>query len=224
MVSIYEVIGGVGTLCYFARFLVQWIRSEKAGRSVAPLSFWWLSLFGSILLSVYCAHREEPVLLAGYLINGAIYVRNLWLSGGRAATRTLSVVGATVAGVLMSLILITVGVAQGLFADAGEGTSAAGWLACVLVGQIFWSSRFVLQWWYSERSGESHFPLSFWWASLAGNVLLLAYAIHLADVVFIAGYSLGPLVQVRNLWLELRKREDSSEAPPDRSAPPPPDA
>ena len=58
-----------------------------------------------------------------------------------------------------------------------------------------------MQWYASERAGESHFPRSFWYLSLAGNVLLLAYACHLADPVYIAGYVLGPLVQVRNLML-----------------------
>ncbi len=218
--SVYELIGALGTLCYFARFLVQWIRSEKAGRSVAPVSFWWLSLVGSLLLSVYCAHRSEPVLLAGYLINGTIYVRNLWLYREGARTRRLGVVEATAVGVLVALFLISVGAVQGLFGHAGEGASGPAWLACVLVGQAFWSSRFVLQWWYSERRGESHFPLSFWWASLGGNLLLLVYALHLADAVFIAGYSLGPFVQIRNLLLETRKHRSSHEAASRHVAPP----
>jgi lipid-A-disaccharide synthase-like uncharacterized protein len=80
---------------------------------------------------------------------------------------------------------------------------AAG-LAVAVVGQAIWSSRFVVQWWYSERVGSSHFPPAFWVVSLAGNALLLSYAIHLLDPVFIAGLALAPIVQIRNLVLTSR--------------------
>ena len=66
--------------------------------------------------------------------------------------------------------------------------------------------RFVIQWWYSERRKESHFPMLFWWTSLGGNVLLLAYALHLRNPVLIAGFLLGPIVQTRNIVLSLRAR------------------
>jgi lipid-A-disaccharide synthase-like uncharacterized protein len=78
------------------------------------------------------------------------------------------------------------------------------WLAVGVVGQTVWSSRFVVQWYMSERHGRSHFPEAFWWISLLGNALLLAYAVRLADPVWIAGLCLGPLVQLRNLMLIYR--------------------
>ena len=103
---------------------------------------------------------------------------------------------------LAAVLLIATG-----FGKARAGwDSSPGWLACVLLGQGIWSSRFVVQWWSSERSGHSHFPVLFWWISLAGNGLLLAYAVHLRDPVYLAGFALGPLVQVRNLVLSARGR------------------
>ena len=69
------------------------------------------------------------------------------------------------------------------------------------LGQSLFGSRFVVQWYASERSGDAHFPASFWWLSLSGNLLLLAYVVELGDPVFIAGFLPGPLVQARNLWL-----------------------
>ena len=59
--------GWVGQACFFSRFFVQWWASERAGRSVAPEIFWWLSAGGAVLLAVYSVPRGEVVLLPGYL-------------------------------------------------------------------------------------------------------------------------------------------------------------
>ena len=66
--------------------------------------------------------------------------------------------------------------------------------------------RFIVQWIQSERSGKSVIPLAFWYLSLGGGVLLLAYSIHLGDPVFILGQSAGALVYIRNLMLLRRSR------------------
>jgi lipid-A-disaccharide synthase-like uncharacterized protein len=58
---------------------VQWIASERARRSYIPMSFWYLSLVGSLILLVYAVHRAEPVFLVGYLPNAFVYVRNIVL-------------------------------------------------------------------------------------------------------------------------------------------------
>lgn len=80
------------------------------------------------------------------------------------------------------------------------------WTTVGFVGQAIFSSRFVVQWFFTERSGEAHFPRVFWWLSLVGNTLLLTYACRLQDPIFIAGFALGPVVQVRNLMLSSRER------------------
>ena len=77
--SLWVLLGWAGNACFFSRFLVQWVCSERAGRSVVPRSFWWMSLAGSLALIVYVVHRKDPVFLAGVSINTAIYVRNLRL-------------------------------------------------------------------------------------------------------------------------------------------------
>jgi lipid-A-disaccharide synthase-like uncharacterized protein len=73
------LIGLVGQSAFFARFLVQWVASERAGRSFVPMSFWYLSLGGSLVLLVYAVHRAEPVFLLGQLPNAFVYVRNIML-------------------------------------------------------------------------------------------------------------------------------------------------
>ena len=193
----WVVLGHVGNVCFVSRSLVQWLASERERRSVVPAAFWWLSLGGSLVLGAYAAHQHEPALLAGYALNGAIYARNLWIArvGGRA--RRITPAGATLLALAVVAALAWSGVAELRGADA----SAPGWLACALLGQVVWSSRFVVQWLLVEERGVGVLPPVFWWLSLIGNSLLLAYALHLGDPVFVLGYVLGPLVQVRNLAL-----------------------
>jgi lipid-A-disaccharide synthase-like uncharacterized protein len=73
------IAGLVGQGAFFARFLVQWVASERAGHSYIPMSFWYLSLVGSLILLVYAIHRAEPVFLLGQLPNAFVYVRNIML-------------------------------------------------------------------------------------------------------------------------------------------------
>lgn len=76
-----------------------------------------------------------------------------------------------------------------------------GWVILGLIAQVCFTMRFVVQWIASERAKRSVMPIAFWFFSLAGGVLLLVYAIHRKDPVFIAGQGLGLLVYARNLWL-----------------------
>jgi lipid-A-disaccharide synthase-like uncharacterized protein len=60
------------------RFLVQWLASERAGRSVIPLAFWWFSIAGGLLLLVYALYRKDPVFIAGQAFGTFVYLRNLY--------------------------------------------------------------------------------------------------------------------------------------------------
>ena len=80
------------------------------------------------------------------------------------------------------------------------------WMAIGLLGQGLFSARFIVQWLVSEKQKESVTPIAFWYFSLAGGVILLTYAIHRRDTVFIIGQATGLLVYVRNLMLILRTR------------------
>lgn len=77
MVDFWLVLGFVAQGLFSARFLVQWFASERAGRSVVPLTFWYLSLFGSALLLLYAIHRRDPVFILGQSAGMFIYLRNL---------------------------------------------------------------------------------------------------------------------------------------------------
>src|SRR5437870_1315884 len=83
----WNVLGSIGQLLFASRFLVQWIRSEMAGKSVIPLAFWYFSLGGGILLLIYAIYRQEPVFVAGQLPGIVVYSRNLYLIRRNKAPR-----------------------------------------------------------------------------------------------------------------------------------------
>ncbi len=71
-------IGFIGQGFFFSRFLVQWIASERAGRSVIPMAFWYLSIGGGLTLLIYAIHVGDPVFILGQSTGAVIYLRNLW--------------------------------------------------------------------------------------------------------------------------------------------------
>ena len=86
------------------------------------------------------------------------------------------------------------------------------WIAFGLVGQAMFFFRFLVQWIVSERRKESVIPVPFWYLSIAGSLILLAYAIHRRDPVFILGQSMGSVIYVRNLILIHRKKREARDA------------
>lgn len=192
----WSLIGWLGNGAFFSRFFVQWMASEKAGHSVAPTAFWWLSLTGSVCMGLYTYQAGELVLLAGHVLNGALFARNLHLSlRPKAEGARHPLLGVLALGMTAAVIWLSLGKAR------NDLIQTPVWLGVSVLGTGIWSSRFVLQWWKSEGTGRSHFPVLFWWISLVGNMLLLAYTSHLGDPVLIAAYLPGPLVQARNLML-----------------------
>ena len=80
------------------------------------------------------------------------------------------------------------------------------WLAIGFAGQALFASRFIIQWFKSEMEGRSVIPLAFWYFSLGGGIILVAYAIYKKDPVFIIGQASGLVVYSRNLYLIFRER------------------
>lgn len=76
---IWVVVGLVGQLLFSMRFIIQWLASEKAKKSVVPEVFWWFSIGGGLILLAYAIHRRDPVFILGQCTGIFIYARNLWL-------------------------------------------------------------------------------------------------------------------------------------------------
>jgi len=74
------------------------------------------------------------------------------------------------------------------------------WDVVGYVGQLFFLSRFIVQWIVTERKRKSTIPVAFWYLSLVGTIILLTYSIHLRNPIFILGFSLNMVIYLRNLY------------------------
>jgi lipid-A-disaccharide synthase-like uncharacterized protein len=88
------------------------------------------------------------------------------------------------------------------------------WLAIGFLGQGLFFGRWVIQWIASERKAESQVPIAFWYMSLIGGLITLAYAIYRKDPVFISGQGIGTFVYIRNLVLISRASQSNQPVSP----------
>jgi lipid-A-disaccharide synthase-like uncharacterized protein len=80
--------GLIAQLFFTARFLVQWITSERAGKSVVPMAFWFFSMGGGLMTLVYGIVKREPVIIVGQALATIIYIRNIMLIVKNRASST----------------------------------------------------------------------------------------------------------------------------------------
>jgi lipid-A-disaccharide synthase-like uncharacterized protein len=76
--QLWLAIGLLGQTLFSARFLVQWIASERRRRSVVPRAFWYFSVGGGVTLLAYAIYRHDPVFILGQGAGLVVYARNLW--------------------------------------------------------------------------------------------------------------------------------------------------
>lgn len=73
------ILGFAGQALFSMRFILQWMASEKARKSIIPVAFWYFSILGGTTLLIYAIHRQDPVFIAGQGAGLIIYARNLYL-------------------------------------------------------------------------------------------------------------------------------------------------
>jgi lipid-A-disaccharide synthase-like uncharacterized protein len=89
-------------------------------------------------------------------------------------------------------------------------TTELVWITIGFIAQFLFSMRFIVQWLATEKARASIIPETFWYFSMAGGVMLLAYAIYRMDPVFILGQAAGLVIYARNIYfIWLGKREPS---------------
>jgi lipid-A-disaccharide synthase-like uncharacterized protein len=76
--QVWVGVGLVGQALFSARFIVQWIASERRKQSVVPRQFWYLSLAGALITLSYAIYRLDPVFILGYAPGLFIYARNIY--------------------------------------------------------------------------------------------------------------------------------------------------
>jgi lipid-A-disaccharide synthase-like uncharacterized protein len=86
-IDVIVMVGLLGQALFTARFIVQWLASERAGKSVIPVSFWFLSIGGGGILFAYALYRRDPVFILGQGLGIFIYARNLMLIAKERAQR-----------------------------------------------------------------------------------------------------------------------------------------
>lgn len=192
-------VGFIAQGLFSARFLVQWLLSEKAKRSLMPVHFWYFSVAAAVLLLTYAVHRRDPVITIGQLLGLAIYLRNLqFIHHVHFTKRKIYWLWSWL---LLCLPAIYIGFWLGPNSIEKPLILDNFWTAFGFVGQSLFTSRFLVQWWISERVGESIMPKLFWYLSLIGSLMLLTYAIAVKDPVIILGQAFGVVIYVRNLML-----------------------
>lgn len=91
------------------------------------------------------------------------------------------------------------------------------WIGIGLLGQAMFFLRFVIQWLASEKAKRSVIPDLFWYFSIAGALVLLAYALYRQDPVFILGQSMGMFIYVRNIYLIKQNEEEAAVTDPEEA-------
>jgi 4-amino-4-deoxy-L-arabinose transferase len=185
---------------FAARFVVQLLQSEKLNRVASPVLFWQLSLLASFLLLVYGFFRNDIVIVGGQLIGFLIYVRNLQLHGNWDRLPLLvRILAFIMPGMLLLFLIVGLNFNwHNLLANPEIDSLLLTWGT---FGQVIFTSRFVVQWLYSEKHDESSFPVSFWYISICGSLLVASYAIFRKDAVLFIGQAFGLLVYLRNLFI-----------------------
>lgn len=194
------VVGFLAQALFSTRILVQWIMSERARHVLSPTIFWALSLAASCMMCVYGWLRADFAIIAGQIISFYIYIWNLNVKG---AWRRLN------KGARWLIMLLPMGLLAPAMVNAGAtvdmlfaNNDIPLWLLVFgTAGQVVFTFRFIYQWLYSRRRGESELPAGFWIISLTGSAIIVSYAIIRHDPVLILGQSVGLVAYTRNLML-----------------------
>lgn len=200
-------IGFLAQLFFSARIVIQWILSERAHRIVSPSAYWICSLAGSWLLFLYGWLRDDFAIILGQLISYYIYLWNLNLKGIYHKIPALARI------VLLATPVVAVAAIAGhaeQFAEAflQNDEIPLGLLLFGSFGQAVFSLRFIYQWIYSARHGESSLPTGFWVMSLAGSAMIVCYGAFRLDPVLVLGQSFGFAAYARNLVIGYKSRHE----------------
>lgn len=197
------LIGFSAQFFYTGRSIIQWYLTEKKGRIESPALFWIFSMIGSSILFCYGWLRRDVTILIGEYLSYYIYMWNINAKGlYKKVPSALPLVQGFIPVVLAAFLVIYRHDFHNSFI---LNEFMPFWLMLLgLSGQLVYKSRFIIQWLYCHRKGESLLPLPFWYCAFAGSVLLIIYGMIRHDWVLIAG-QVGIIPTVRNIMIGLRK-------------------
>lgn len=218
-------LGFLSAVAFGSRMLLQWLTSEVKGRSVVMPTFWKISLAGNCLLAVHAFIQLQFHVCLVQVCNGVISWRNLNLmqppQEQKTTRQTLEIMVFFICSIFAAFWL------QGYLLGEDSQTwfrvpstpwqDNAGlniswkWHLMGTVGLVLFSSRFWIQWWYAEKHNTSYLGRAFWWASLLGEGLCLAYFLQIKDPVNFIGPAFGLIPYIRNLMLIYKTQPTRSE-------------
>jgi lipid-A-disaccharide synthase-like uncharacterized protein len=192
-------IGFGAQLIFGIRMAVQWLQSEKKGRTESPVIFWQLSLLGSFLLLLYGGLRNDLVIIIGQTLSYFIFIRNLSLNN--SWNSILLPFRILIVSVPLLVILWIAGNDDEIIGFSLSTITYDLFFYLGLTGQLLMSFRFIQQWYFSEKEKKSILPLSFWYTTLIASLMIIVYAVVRYDPVLILAQIFSLLSAIRNIQL-----------------------
>ena len=170
---------------------------------LSPTLFWQLSMVASFLLCLYGWLRNDFAIIIGQLISYYIYIWNLKSKGSwEKLFKVARIFFFFLPIVAVGYFLLNWG---DTFTRLFRHQNIPVWLIVFgVVGQFTFTLRFIYQWWYSRKAGESVLPAMFWMISLTGSAMIITYAIIRHDPVLILGQATGFIVYTRNIMIDYK--------------------
>jgi lipid-A-disaccharide synthase-like uncharacterized protein len=201
-------LGFLGQGLFGARLIFQLLHSEREKRVASPAIFWLLSLAASLIFLIYGVLRHDPVIVIGQFLSYFIYIRNLYLKGVWQKFPRFSQIGLYLLP-LISVLLIYINSPSTDLMFNSEMMLHPMMIAGT-IGQLALNFRFIYQWYYAEKVGESVLPIGFWYISIWASALVILYSlfhpVHGYDPVLLVSQSMGILVYIRNVVLYRRSQ------------------
>ena len=193
-------VGFASQILFAARLMVQWVKSEKAGRVLSPTLFWQLSLMASLLMMVYGVLREDFVILLGQGLSYFVYLRNLQFK------KALTLIPFYIKIILilfplLAALFLSLSSTHNLLQILENPDISLQLLIWGSLGQVIFAFRFVYQWYYSERAKKSIMPLGFWTISAIGSLIIISYAWFRLDPILFMGQIFGIIIYSRNIFI-----------------------
>ncbi len=199
-------IGFSAQVFFTARVLIQWYLSEKHRQVESPMLFWLFSILGSLILLFYGWLRKDFAILTGELISYYIYLWNLRAKG--LFDKTPKLVPVLVSLIPLVALALMLKDFSSFSTDFFRSDDLSGPLLVFgIAGQLIFKSRFLVQWFYSVRHGESSLPMVFWIISVVGSLMIIVYGLIRHDWVLVAG-QVGIVASVRNIMISLARQSD----------------
>jgi lipid-A-disaccharide synthase-like uncharacterized protein len=193
-------LGFLAQLLFFSRNIVQWFKSETAGKVLSPVLYWQISLMASILMLIYGILRIDFAILMGQFITFFIYIRNLQLQHAWKKIPFSFRISISIMPLLCLVWLLYSGKFSLAYFNGEEGMLK--WVLYFgILAQLVFTFRFVFQWLVSEKNKASGIPLGFWIFSVTGAIMTIIYAIIRRDPVLLLSNLGGLAMYVRNLFL-----------------------